>query len=102
MIWANPARVASPTNGTYNLANSTYTPNANFSGADTLTFRVSDGVLNSTVEAVTIVVNAVNDAPVLGAVAVAGTEDTMVSFSTALFRSLIHHGRCRRTYSLSL
>jgi hypothetical protein len=34
---------------------------------------------------VNIVVNAVNDAPVLGAVAVAGTEDTLVSFNTALF-----------------
>jgi large repetitive protein len=77
--------VANGTNGFYNVNTSTYSPNANFSGVDTLTFRVSDGVLNSTVESVNIVVNAVNDAPVLGAVAVAGTEDTLVSFNTALF-----------------
>jgi hypothetical protein len=77
--------VANGTNGFYNVNTSTYSPNANFFGVDTLTFRVSDGVLNSTVESVNIVVNAVNDAPVLGAVAVAGTEDTLVSFNTALF-----------------
>ena len=74
---------AAPTNGVY--SGSVYTPNANFSGVDTIKFRVSDGLLISAVEAVNISVVAVNDAPVLGAVAVAGAEDTLVTFSTALF-----------------
>ena len=42
----------------------TYTPKANFNGTDTFTFSVSDGVDNSNTATLTIVVNAVNDAPV--------------------------------------
>jgi uncharacterized lipoprotein YbaY len=77
--------VSGPTNGVYN--GSVYTPATNFSGVDTITFRVSDGVLPSSVEKVSIFVVGVNDAPVLGAVTVAGAEDTLLSFSTALFTS---------------
>ncbi len=42
-----------------------YTPQANFFGADSFTFKVSDGVLESEPATVTIQVNAVNDAPTL-------------------------------------
>jgi VCBS repeat-containing protein len=42
----------------------TYTPNANFNGADSFTYRASDGADVSTIATVTIGVTAVNDAPV--------------------------------------
>src|SRR6185369_13802690 len=42
----------------------TYTPNANFNGTDSFTYRANDGTVNSNAATVTITVNAVNDAPV--------------------------------------
>jgi hypothetical protein len=44
--------------------NLTYVPVANFNGADSFTFRVSDGSLNSNTATVSLTVNSVNDAPV--------------------------------------
>ncbi len=41
-----------------------YTPNANFFGVDSFTYRANDGSANSNVATVTITVFAVNDAPV--------------------------------------
>ncbi len=43
----------------------TYTPNGNFNGTDSFTYRASDGSLDSNIATVTIIVNAVNDAPVI-------------------------------------
>ncbi len=43
----------------------TYTPNANFHGADSFTYVVGDGVLNGTAT-VNLTVNSVPDAPVAG------------------------------------
>ncbi|NOT60690.1 MAG: cadherin-like domain-containing protein, partial [Acidobacteria bacterium] len=56
-----------PTNGllTGTFPTLTYTPNANFNGTDSFTFRVTDGQLDSAPATVTLVVNPVNDAPVL-------------------------------------
>src|SRR5439155_4535351 len=42
----------------------TYTPNANYNGADSFTFKASDGSLDSNVATVSITVTPVNDAPV--------------------------------------
>ncbi|MDQ3820672.1 MAG: cadherin-like domain-containing protein, partial [Acidobacteriota bacterium] len=56
-----------PANGTLTLNQNgsfTYTPNRNFSGTDSFTYRASDGQLDSNVATVTITVNAVNSAPV--------------------------------------
>lgn len=41
-----------------------YQPNADFSGSDSFSYTVSDGVLSSEIATVTIVVSPVNDAPV--------------------------------------
>jgi Tol biopolymer transport system component len=41
-----------------------YTPNADYSGTDTFSYRANDGSLDSNVAAVTITVNPINDAPV--------------------------------------
>ena len=45
----------------------TYTPNSDFNGIDTFTYRANDGATDSDVVTVTLTVNAVNDAPVAGA-----------------------------------
>jgi hypothetical protein len=59
--------VANPTKGVLSdLSNNkvTYTPNLNFSGIDSFTYKANDGVTDSQIVTVTIDVSAVNDAPV--------------------------------------
>jgi VCBS repeat-containing protein len=58
---------SNPTNGTVTLnpeGSFTYTPNANFNGTDSFTYRASDGVAQGNAATVTIKMNAVNDSPV--------------------------------------
>jgi hypothetical protein len=57
--------LTAPAHGTLSgiAPNLTYTPTANYSGGDSFTFRTSDGSLNSATATVSIMVNAVNDAP---------------------------------------
>jgi VCBS repeat-containing protein len=55
-----------PDHGTLQLNSNgsfTYTPEANFAGEDSFTYRVSDGSLSSAAATVTLTVSAVNDAP---------------------------------------
>lgn len=59
-------------------ANLTYTPNANFNGSDSFTFRVSDGSLASNVAIVSVQVKPVNDAPVARADAASTVEGAPV------------------------
>lgn len=58
------------TNGTIscNASQCTYTPNTNFSGADTFTYTISDGNGGTDTATVTITVNSVNDPPELAAI----------------------------------
>jgi len=59
--------VSSTTNGSLTLNSDgsfTYTPNANFNGIDTFTYKANDGTADSTVTTVTITVNPINDTPV--------------------------------------
>ena len=44
----------------------TYTPDANWNGNDTFTWKVNDGELDSNISTVNITVNPVNDAPTIG------------------------------------
>jgi len=53
-----------------------YTPNANFSGTDSFTYKASDGGFSSNIATVTITVNVVNDAPVAGDDTATTIEDT--------------------------
>jgi hypothetical protein len=57
--------VNGPTNGTLTGSgvNRTYTPAPDFFGADSFTFRVNDGVIDSPLATVTITVNSIIDAP---------------------------------------
>ena len=59
--------VSGPSNGQLTLnpdGTFTYTPNPNFNGVDSFTYKADDGEDESNVATVTITVNAVNDAPV--------------------------------------
>ncbi|MBL8865194.1 MAG: tandem-95 repeat protein [Planctomycetia bacterium] len=57
---AKNGTVAVNANGSYS-----YTPNANYHGVDSFTFRASDGQATSNLATVTIAVNPVNDGPTL-------------------------------------
>jgi len=61
----------------------TYTPNANFNGSDSFTYKAYDGALESTTNAtITFTVNAINDAPTLAATqSVSTNEDTPLTFN---------------------
>src|SRR5205807_7094648 len=56
---SNAASFAFNADGTFS-----YTPVANFNGADSFTYRTSDGLANSSTVTVTLNVTPVNDAPV--------------------------------------
>jgi hypothetical protein len=59
--------VTGPTDGTLTLNNDgsfTYTPDADFYGTDTFTYKANDGTVDGNIATVTITVNSVNDAPV--------------------------------------
>jgi VCBS repeat-containing protein len=61
----------------------TYTPNANWNGTDTFTYKANDGTADSVANAtVTITVSAVADVPVIGAnQSVSTNEDTAAAFT---------------------
>ncbi|MEG4409167.1 cadherin-like domain-containing protein, partial [Microcoleus sp. MON2_D5] len=73
------AVAANPTQGSIALNNDgsfTYTPNAGFSGTDTFTYTVSDGIVNSAPATVTVSVN--NNPPV------ANSDSYITAFNTGL------------------
>jgi uncharacterized protein (TIGR03437 family) len=61
IIVSNPARGTLSGSG----ANRVYTPNKDYSGADSFQFKVNDGLVDSNIATVAITVNPVNDPPVL-------------------------------------
>ena len=74
--------VTGPSHGSLTLnANGSfsYTPAANFAGADSFSYRASDGTLTSNVATVTLSVTAVNDAPVAAGDAYSTAEDTVLT-----------------------
>ncbi len=75
--------VTNPSNGTLSgtAPNLTYTPSANYNGADSFTFKVNDGTEDSATATVSITISAVNDAPVATDQEVTATEDTPISIT---------------------
>jgi len=75
--------VAQPTHG--NLSGAapgvTYTPTLNYSGADSFTFRVYDGIVYSTTVTVSITVTSVNDAPTANEQSVTTNQNTAKSIT---------------------
>ena len=61
--------------------NLTYTPNANFNGNDSFTFRVNDGTDDSSLATVALTVTPVNDAPTANAQSVSTSEDTPLAIA---------------------
>jgi hypothetical protein len=59
----------------------TYTPNANFNGSDSFTFKANDGTSDSAAATVMLVVNAINDAPVATAQSVNTSYSTPVDIA---------------------
>jgi len=70
--------VVATNNGSVSIsgATATYTPDSNWNGTDTFTYRANDGSLNSNTATVTVTVAAVNDAPVSSAVSASTSKNT--------------------------
>ncbi len=77
--------VTAPANGTLTgtAPNLTYNPAANFTGADSFTFRVNDGTVNSAPATISIMVTAINDAPLATAHSATTAEDTPIPITLA-------------------
>ncbi|MGB9594874.1 MAG: Ig-like domain-containing protein, partial [Candidatus Poribacteria bacterium] len=75
--------VSNPINGklTGTPPNLVYTPNPNYNGADSFTFKVNDGSLDSQSAQIDITVNPVNDKPTVEPFSITTKEDTSVSFT---------------------
>jgi len=74
-----------PSQGSVSLSGNTatYTPNANYSGADSFTFTVNDGNATSAAATVTITVTAVNDAPTASTQSANVDEDGSIQITLA-------------------
>jgi len=75
--------LTNPTNGSLSgtAPNLTYTPNLNFNGSDSFTFKVNDGTVDSNVATVSIEVTPVNDTPVANPQSIETTQDTAVAIT---------------------
>ncbi len=84
--------VSQPTNGVVTLSSTgtlllpaqfTYTPTLNFNGVDTFTFTATDGISTSNTATVTVTVSAVNDAPLIDAIAAQNVDEHSLLTFTA-------------------
>ena len=76
--------VTGPAHGTLTLNSDgsfTYTPNADFNGADSFTYKANDGTDDSNPATVNLTINPVNDAPVAVDDAFATNEDTPLTIA---------------------
>ncbi|AOW78628.1 hypothetical protein A3Q34_18365 [Colwellia sp. PAMC 20917] len=74
-MWVNE-----PSNGTLTgvLPNLSYTPNANFSGSDSFSFKANDGTTDSNTATVYLTINSTNDTPLVSDKTVTMLEDSSV------------------------
>ena len=74
--------VSGPTNGVLSGtgASRTYSPNANFNGSDSFTFKANDGTVDSNVVTFNLTITEVNDAPTAVADSKSVAEDGSLSF----------------------
>ena len=77
------SEVSSPSSGNLTCTNEncTYTPNSNYNGSDSFTFKCNDG-LDSNISTVSITVNSVNDAPTTSSINVNIQEEETLDIST--------------------
>lgn len=79
--------VAGPSHGSLTLnadGTFTYTPSANYNGADSFTYKANDGNADSNTATVTITIRPVNDAPVAANDGYSTNEDNPLNGSTVL------------------
>ena len=79
-------KLAGPAHGTLTLnadGSFTYTPNANYGGADSFTYTVNDGQGGTATATVNLTVTPVADAPTLGASPVTGDVNTAIPLSVS-------------------
>jgi autotransporter-associated beta strand protein len=98
-----PTLVGGPAHGTAAVnpnGTITYTPNANFNGADSFTYTVSDGQHTSSPATVTITVNPVNDAPTAGSGTAVTDEDTPVTIDLRPLASDVETPAADLTYNI--
>tara|TARA_B110000438_G_scaffold113508_1_gene111305 strand:+ start:111 stop:4205 length:4095 start_codon:yes stop_codon:yes gene_type:complete len=74
--------VTNPANGSATFSGSelTYSPNEDYNGTDTFTYKVNDGELDSNTSTITITINPINDAPVAENITVSAYKNTAVEF----------------------
>jgi VCBS repeat-containing protein len=92
LLTVNTNPVSGPTNGTLVLNSDgtfTYMPNADFNGTDSFTYQVTDGNGGVGQGIVTITINPVNDAPVIGNENMTTDEDTPLTGSVASANNLL-------------
>jgi hypothetical protein len=74
-----------PTNGTLSAVSGagviTYTPNVNYTGADTFKYKANDGSLDSNEGTVNITVTPVNDLPIANSQSVTTPEETSIDIT---------------------
>ena len=76
------AVVDQPSHGSVTLSQDgtfSYTPNGDYSGTDSFTYKVNDGSRDSDVATVDLTVNPVNDAPTAQNGSASGDEDTTIT-----------------------
>ena len=56
-----------------------YTPNANYNGPDSFTFKANDSLLDSNIATENLTISAVNDAPVAANASASGDENTVIN-----------------------
>ncbi len=61
-----------------------YTPNANFNGADTISYSISDGNGGSDNAVVTITVTSINDAPIATDDSISASQDSLITIISVL------------------
>ena len=79
-------KLSDPQHGTLTLNGNgsfSYTPDANYNGPDSFSYKANDGALDSNVATVSITVNAVNDAPTATSDSVSTDEDTAKGITLA-------------------
>ena len=97
--------VAGPANGNVNITNSTtgaftFTPNADWNGSTSFTYKCNDGALDSGASTISVTVNAINDPPTLNALSDLNVNSYDGDFTVAL--SGIGTGAANETQTLTV